>query len=56
MIDGSQKELLLTLVEKDKGHFQSKLSTELLARQGLENREVGTQILFTALSQNSAGK
>lgn len=56
MIDGSQKELLLTIVEKDKDHFQSKLSAELQAQQGLENRGIGTQILFTDLSQNSTGK
>lgn len=56
MIDGSRRELLLTIVEKHKGHFQSKLSAELLARRGLENRELGTQILVIALSQNSTGK
>lgn len=56
MIDGPQRALLLTIVEKDKGHFQSKLIAELLAWQGLENRELGTQILLTALSQNSTGK
>jgi hypothetical protein len=39
MIDGSQNEPLLT---KDKGHFQYKLNAELLAQQGLENRNVET--------------
>lgn len=56
MIDGSQRETLLTIAEKDKGHFQSKQSAELLAHQGLENREIGTLILLTALSQSSTGK
>ena len=41
MIGGSQNEPLLT---KDKGHFQYKLNAELLAQQGLENRNVVTKI------------
>lgn len=56
MMDGSRKEPLLTIVEKDKGHFQSKLNAEMLTRQGLENRDVGTRILLTYLSQSSTGK
>ena len=40
MIDGSQNEPLLT---KDKGHLQYKLNAELLAQQGLENRNVETK-------------
>lgn len=55
MIHGSPNEALLTIVEKDKGHFQYKLSAELLAHQGLKNRQVGTQILLP-LSQSSTGK
>lgn len=53
MIDGSQNEPLLT---KDKGHFQYKLNAELLAQQGLENRNVETWISLTYLSWSSIGK
>ena len=47
MIDGSQNEPLLT---KDKGHFQYKLNAELLAQQGLENRNVETKKIIKFLS------
>ena len=47
MIDGSQNEPLLT---KDEGHFQYKLNAELLAQQGLENRNVETKKIIKFLS------